>query len=146
MKSKHALIALFVLALALLLAACGGASGGGDAGQGDAFEVSVKDEFTFQPDVLKVKAGEEVKITFKNTGSAPHSFVILNKGVLPDDVVGASEEEGHEMLVMEMHEVAAGQSSTETFTAPTEPGDYIFICAVPGHAQAGMVGTLTVTN
>ena len=146
MKSKHAIIALVVLVFALLLAACGGASDGKDASGGNSFEVSVKDELTFQPNALTVKAGDEVTITFKNTGTVPHSFAILKKGVLPEDVVGAGEEAGHEMLVMEMHELAAGESSTETFTAPSEPGDYMFICTVPGHAQAGMVGALTVTQ
>ena len=160
MTYKRLLLLMSLTILALLLAACsgGGADGGisGDA-YGDAysaaasagpksFEVSVKDEFTFQPNALTVQAGEEVEVTFKNTGSVNHAFVILNEGVTPEDLVGASEDEEHELLIMEMHEIAAGESNTETFTAPEKPGDYTFICTVPGHADAGMVGTLTVTG
>jgi uncharacterized cupredoxin-like copper-binding protein len=41
-------------------------------------------------------------------------------------------------------EVDAGESATFTFTAPEEPGEYQIICAIPGHLEAGMQGTLTV--
>jgi gluconate 2-dehydrogenase gamma chain len=38
--------------------------------------------------------------------------------------------------------ISAGQKTTLTFTF--QPGSYPFICNVPGHAQLGMKGTLTV--
>lgn len=38
---------------------------------------------------------------------------------------------------------AAGMSSSISFV-PTKPGSYEFYCAVPGHKEAGMVGTLIV--
>jgi plastocyanin len=37
-----------------------------------------------------------------------------------------------------------GTGGTSTFTATLKPGTYEFLCDVPGHAQAGMKGTLTV--
>ncbi len=37
-----------------------------------------------------------------------------------------------------------GESETIEFTAPGLPGKYDFVCSFPGHAQAGMKGTLTV--
>jgi len=40
---------------------------------------------------------------------------------------------------------AAGETVTVTFT-PTEPGTYEFYCTVPGHREAGMIGTLVVTD
>jgi uncharacterized cupredoxin-like copper-binding protein len=36
-----------------------------------------------------------------------------------------------------------GQAGTLEFT-PTKPGTYEFICTVPGHKEAGMVGALIV--
>ena len=36
-----------------------------------------------------------------------------------------------------------GQNETITFKAPTEPGDYPFLCTFPGHATM-MKGVLTV--
>lgn len=38
-----------------------------------------------------------------------------------------------------------GMSALVTFT-PTEPGTYEFYCAVPGHREAGMVGTVIVVE
>jgi plastocyanin len=37
-----------------------------------------------------------------------------------------------------------GTGGTSTFTATLKAGSYTFLCTVPGHAQAGMKGTLTV--
>ena len=37
-----------------------------------------------------------------------------------------------------------GHGGTSTFKATLKPGTYTFLCDVPGHAQAGMKGTLTV--
>jgi uncharacterized cupredoxin-like copper-binding protein len=41
-------------------------------------------------------------------------------------------------------EAQPGETKTETFTAPTEPGVYELVCGTQGHLEAGMVGTLTV--
>ena len=37
-----------------------------------------------------------------------------------------------------------GETVEVTFTAPTEPGEYTYICSFPGHVSGGMKGTLTV--
>jgi plastocyanin len=37
-----------------------------------------------------------------------------------------------------------GHGGDSTFTATLKPGTYTFLCDVPGHAAAGMKGTLTV--
>ena len=37
-----------------------------------------------------------------------------------------------------------GTGGTSTFTTTLKPGEYVYLCTVPGHAEGGMVGDLTV--
>ena len=38
----------------------------------------------------------------------------------------------------------AGKTKSDTFTAPTEPGEYAVVCGIPGHIEKGMTATLIV--
>jgi len=73
---------------------------------------------------LEAKAGK-VTIDFTNPSAIAHNVVI--------------EEEGKELAGFEP--IAEGKESE---TAELEPGTYTFLCTVPGHAAAGMEGTLVV--
>jgi uncharacterized cupredoxin-like copper-binding protein len=41
-------------------------------------------------------------------------------------------------------ELQPGSSTSTTFTAPSEPGEYEVICRTEGHIMSGMVAKLTV--
>jgi uncharacterized cupredoxin-like copper-binding protein/mono/diheme cytochrome c family protein len=75
----------------------------------------------FQPKDVTIPAGQDVKVTLKNLGAAPHNFSI--------DALKISQD------------VAPGETKEITINAPA--GTYEFYCDVPGHKEAGMVGTLT---
>lgn len=81
-------------------------------------------EFSFSSSSITVSAGEQVKITFRNEGRAPHNLVLEGLGVTTKTISG-------------------GQTDTIEFTAPAL-GTYTFICSVPGHRAAGMEGSLVV--
>lgn len=82
-------------------------------------------DFAFSPGEITVPAGEPVNLTFVNGGALAHDLVVADLGV---------------------HVAAgSGQSSTVGFT-PTEPGRYSMVCTYPGHADAGMRGTLQVVE
>ncbi|MEI6447749.1 MAG: plastocyanin/azurin family copper-binding protein [Actinomycetes bacterium] len=81
----------------------------------------------FEPKALTAKAGE-VTIVYKNPSPVPHNAVIVSTD---DKVIGT-----------EMKPFTNGEG---TSTATLKAGSYKFICEVPGHVQAGMVGTLTVS-
>jgi plastocyanin len=74
---------------------------------------------------LQAKAGK-VTIVMKNLSILPHDVALKGKGVNAKGKL-----------------VAKG--GTSTVTATLKPGKYVFYCTVPGHAQAGMKGTLTVS-
>lgn len=60
-----------------------------------------------------------------------------NPSAIAHDV--AIEKDGKEIAGSEL--VTEGKTSV---SADLTPGDYTFLCTVPGHAEAGMEGTLTV--
>jgi plastocyanin len=78
----------------------------------------------FDQTELSAKAGK-VTIDFDNPSPIPHNVVILKDG---KELAGFDP-------------IAEGE---EEVSAELEAGTYEFICSVPGHAQAGMKGTLTV--
>lgn len=81
-------------------------------------------DFAFKPNTLTVKAGTPVHINVDNTAAEPHNFDL--------PIFGANVN------------LPAGTTTAVTFT-PTKAGTYYFWCNLPGHAQAHMVGKLTVT-
>lgn len=84
-------------------------------------EVSmVSGDLFFNPENLTLVKDQSVKITFQNTGS--HTFTIDELGV---------------------HVVLSGSSATVEFI-PTQSGTFEYYCAVPGHREGGMFGSLTV--
>ena len=99
-----------------------------DAGAGeDAGDVATSDQFTveshdifFVPTEIEVPSDTEVTILLPNLGAAPHNFSI--------DALDISVD------------IAPGETKEVTITAPE--GEYEYYCNVPGHKEAGMVGTL----
>ncbi|MBX0327152.1 auracyanin, partial [Oscillochloris sp. ZM17-4] len=47
-------------------------------------------------------------------------------------------------LLAAMPIINPGETGTMTFTAPTKPGTYIFLCTFPAHYAGGMAGELVV--
>jgi plastocyanin len=81
-------------------------------------------QIAFDTTTLTSKPGK-VTIDFTNPAALEHNVAI---------------EEGGKTLV-ESETIAKGKTSV---TAELSPGTYTFLCTVPGHAEAGMEGTLTV--
>jgi putative membrane-bound dehydrogenase-like protein len=99
----------------------------------------------FDKTTLTIKAGQRVRLTFKNTDDMQHNVVITER-----DSYETVEKQLNEMLSdpnamsrgfipesnLILHAtplVDAHQTATLTFTAPTTPGDYPFVCTFPGH-------------
>jgi uncharacterized cupredoxin-like copper-binding protein len=128
-----------VLCGALLLVACGGgaagaagkpASGSG-ASSAPPQRITIKglDTMRFDPATISVKAGAPVQLTLDDTGTVlAHDFTV-------DNLDGKK-----------VYFKAVPNSRANGEFTPTAAGTYQFYCAEPGHKEAGMVGTLTVTS
>lgn len=122
-----------------------GSDAGDSADSDSTLTIIANDELRFDPDKIELEAGQEIELTFDNVGSVQHSLAVLNADSELDHVLTETDEEHlHDELHFDIHAQDGGSSVTETFTAPSEPGSYVFACLVPGHAEAGMVGTLVV--
>lgn len=123
-------ISLLAVGFAALAAACGGGTESPQTQQPPAqdgeIRVEAGDDLKFRPDTIAVADGE-FTITLVNTGITEHDFLIRDV----DDV------HGEHMLHVEGGETASRDYELEA-------GSYEFYCSIPGHEEAGMVGTLTV--
>ncbi len=97
-------------------------------------------DYVFDPETFTIPAGQEITITGQNNGAVTHEFVLVKLGT---DAGLAFGDEDEENIYWEF-EVESGKQVTETFTAPTEPGVYQYVCGIEGHLTAGMKGTLVV--
>jgi len=79
----------------------------------------------FAPASMTVRAGQPVELALRNGGSIPHDFTLAEGASRPVKI-----------------EAQGGQTARGAFTIDT-PGTYAFVCTVPGHAAAGMRGTIT---
>ena len=137
MKKNQPLVLTIVILLAFgLLTACGG---GATTPAPTNLTIDMA-EFMFNPATVTVPAGGQVNLTLTNSGTLEHEWVIMNLGAQVTPPFGEEDEAN----IYWERELEPGGSTTETFTAPTEPGEYQIICGIAGHLEAGMAGTLVV--
>jgi iron uptake system component EfeO len=126
--TANRLTVLVLIPVALALGACGGATGTPGATNADGSINVSAHEFRFDPSTLSASAGT-VQFRVTDAGSIEHEFEVITA-----DGGVAGEIEG---LV---------PGVTRTLSVNLAPGSYRYACRLPGHEQAGMHGTLTVTG
>lgn len=80
-------------------------------------------DIAFNPTEVTIPADTDVTVNLPNNGVLPHNFNIDEVNVHSGDVPG-------------------GESTTLTLNLPA--GSYKYYCNIPGHAESGMAGELTV--
>ena len=83
-------------------------------------------EFKIDPKSPKVAKAGTITITVKNTGAVTHALTVQT----PSGPVSTPN-------------IAPGKTATLKVNI-TKAGTYKFFCPIPGHAQAGMTGSLVV--
>ena len=123
---------VLVLALSLILTACGSNK--------TTLNVTATDKGYDLP-TYTVPAGGEVTVNMTNNGVIEHEFAVLKLGEHVTPPFGDKDEA---KIFWELDGVEAGKTKSDTFTAPTEPGEYDIVCGIPGHIELGMTATLIV--
>lgn len=123
-----------LVAVAVLLAACGG---GDDSGDRDpSRQVVNASDFEFDRERVEVVAGLPTSVELLNRGSLEHTWTVLRAGASPT----TAEDVGDGDVLFSL-EADSSQSSSGLFTPP-DPGVYRIVCLVPGHLEAGMAAEL----
>ena len=94
----------------------------------------------FEPGVVMVRAGVPVTFTLRNDDPIEHEWI----------VGAASSHAAHRNGTEPVHdsrpdEITLPAYATRTTTLTFDrPGDYLFICHLPGHEEYGMTGLVRV--
>jgi azurin len=114
-------------------------------------------EMQFSVKELTVQAGQMVELVFTNTDQMQHNFILGVQGSL--QAIGAAADElatqpgaistGYvpdiAQVIVKTPLVDPGQSVTVQFRAPTETGQYPYVCTFPAHWRV-MNGILNVVE
>ena len=153
MAIRHALITTLLLPCAAF--AAGQHSGGhggpematGQPGQLDdvdrTVEVRMDDRMRFEPDHIRIKAGQTVRFRVTNAGDQPHEMVIGSLEALKAHAEQMRQQPGMTHNEPNMVRLDAGETGGIVWHFPS-PGEVDFACLIPGHLEAGMKGTIDV--
>lgn len=109
------------------------------------WKVEGNDQMKFDTQLIRVKAGEEVVLTFKNAGTMPkesmgHNLVILKPGVdLPTfggEAAGSVDNEyipKSSLSSIVAHTKLLGPGEEDKISFKLDKGVYDYICSFPGH-------------
>ena len=95
---------------------------------------------SFGPNEVTVRAGEPITFVLSNEDPIDHEWMVGDAAFHERHRVGTEPLHGERPTEVS---VAAGTVATSTVTF-RDPGEYLFICHLPGHEAYGMVGTLLV--
>ncbi len=122
------------------------ATEGGAGGGGNVVEIAATDGIAYQTLEVTAPAGQPFTIRFNNPSAIGHNVVV----VAPDQieaVAGAADTTGNVPEGTEgafaIGAVIASTSEDIQVEEGLEPGEYVYICTVPGHT-ANMQGQLIV--
>ena len=105
--------------------------------------IDMSDTMRYFPAEVKVKRGDTVRFVLNNKGELPHVMVI---GSMEDLQKRAALAKKHADLADSPAEgvhVAPGSNAPLVWQF-TRAGEFYYGCLMPGHFEAGMIGTIVV--
>jgi len=134
-------------------------SGGGGSSAAETVTIHPKgNQMKFKETEFSVPADTEVELVFENTATSPsmqHNVIVLSEAPSQDlfkriGQAGVKAGAGNNYTPDDPAILAAtglakpGETTSVTFTTPSEAGEYGYVCTYPGH-WAMMQGTMRVT-
>jgi uncharacterized cupredoxin-like copper-binding protein len=106
--------------------------------------IDASDAMRYFPDEVRVRRGDTVRFVVRNSGKSPHEMVI---GTMDELKKHAELVRRHEADLASdepnVTRVQPGQSGKIVWQF-TRAGEFYYGCLIPGHFDAGMMGTIVV--
>jgi len=107
--------------------------------------VDMSDTMRFFPSELRVKRGATVRFVVRNSGELPHELVIGTMDELKKHAALMKKGGDIEHVHAQPNAVHAERGKSARLVWQfTRPGEFHYACLVPGHFEAGMIGTIVV--
>ena len=107
--------------------------------------LTLPERMAYDKEVLVVQAGKPVEFLFENVDLMPHNFVITQPGAMEElgklaeaqaqDPAAATRQfvPKSSKVLLSSYLLQARETQKLSFTAPTQPGVYPYVCTYPGH-------------
>ena len=105
--------------------------------------IEMNDTMRFTPGSVSVKAGETVRFFIVNKGKVPHEMVIGTADEIDEHAEMMKKMPGMTHKEPNQITLAPGQRGGIVWQF-AKAGTVTYACLVPGHKEAGMVGTINV--
>ncbi len=107
--------------------------------------LDMADNMRFTPERITVKRGETVRLRVANKGQVMHEIVLGTPASLDEHAQMMLKYPSMEHGEPYVAHVLPGKSDDLVWNF-NRAGSFDFACLIPGHYQAGMRGTITVTQ
>jgi uncharacterized cupredoxin-like copper-binding protein len=151
--SRLKILFIFVLTVGLWLVSLPGTTSGiaqaVAISQQPATEIKVQlgnetGELKFIPNDIKFRSGKRYKLVLSNPSASKHYFTAKD---FADGIWTQKVDAGNVEIKGAIKELELRSNTTADWVfVPMKPGTYNLRCTIPGHTEAGMTGTLTITS
>lgn len=121
-------------------------------------DISASDTMKYNVTKIEAHPGEHVVVRLTNVGNLPkeamgHNWVLLEAGVNPGayaKLALTAKADNYQprnlanKVIASIRILGPKESGSVSFTAPSAPGSYPYLCSFPAHFGAGMAGVLIV--
>jgi uncharacterized cupredoxin-like copper-binding protein len=105
--------------------------------------IDMSDAMRYFPDQIRVKRGETVRFVVRNRGTAAHEMVLGTMDELKKHATIMSQSGSVDHEDANMAHVTPGSTGRLVWQF-TKTGEFYYGCLIPGHFEAGMIGTVVV--
>ena len=100
-------------------------------------------KMTFTPNKIEVKKGEQIKFMLRNNGELDHEFILATTAENLKHAESMKKNPDMEHDDPNGKRLAPKKTS-EIVWKFTKRGTFEYSCLIPGHREAGMIGTVVV--